>query len=142
MSQRALVVSIVAILVFVVTTLFAADHLANRINGAAPVCNCPAPSAAETDRFNHAMAFAIYSTLDEANTRELIVASRQHPDLAPELRYRAFSQSIHLHRTYKNIVPGMMKITPLAEDAFYASDFAALRDRYQREHPLDHDPIE
>jgi hypothetical protein len=142
MSQRSLVVSIIAIIVFAVTTLYAADHVAGRINGSAPVCNCPSSAPAETDRFDHAMAFAIYSELDEANTRDLVVASRQHPELAPELRYHAFSQAIHLHRSFNNVAPGLLRTTPLADDPFFATDFAALRDRYQREHPNDHDPIE
>ena len=143
MSQRATVISIIAILAFVGTTLFAADHIAGRMNNAQPVLNCPqAQSAPETDRFNHAMAYAIYSSLDQANTRELIIATKQHPDLAPELRYQSFAQTVHLHRSFKNLVPGMMKITPLAEDPFFTTDFIGLRDRYQREHPADHDPIE
>jgi hypothetical protein len=40
------------------------------------------------------------------------------------------------------VAPGLLRTTPLADDPFFATDFAALRDRYQREHPNDHDPIE
>lgn len=142
MSQRAFILSIVAIIAFVGTTLYAADHVAGRMSGVSPVCNCTPAAAAETDPFEHAMAFAIYSELNEANTRELIVASRAHPDLAPELRYQSFSQSVHIHRSLGRLAPGSLKFVPLAEDAFFASDFTTLRDRYQREHPTEKDAIE
>ena len=143
MSQRAFILSIVAIVSFVATTLYAADQIAGRVSSVSPVCNCQQPAAApDTDRFNHAMAFAVYSELNEANTRDLVIASREHPDLAPELRYQAFSAAVNLHRSFQHVDPGAFKHVALGQDPFFAADFAALKDRYQREHPTDKEPIE
>lgn len=143
MSQRAFILSIIAIVAFVATTLYAADHIAGRVSNVAPVCNCQQPAAApETDRFNHAMAFAIYMELNAANTRDLLIATREHPDLAPELRYQAFSAAVNLHRSLQRVDPGAFKQVPLAQDPFFAADFAALKARYEREHPTEKGPIE
>jgi len=95
-----------------------------------PVCN-----ATKAVRQIRAVGCAHETVVARAKTCE-------HPDLAPELRYQAFNQAIHLHRSFENVAAGLLKTQPLAQDPFFASDFAALRDRYQREHPNDHDPIE
>ena len=142
MSQRAFILSILAIVAFVATTLYSADLVAGRMSGMSSTCSCPAQTPPEPDRFEHAMAYAIHSNLDEANSRELLIAMREHPDLAPDLRYQAFESAIHLHRSLGRSAPGMFKFEPVADDPLFKADFAALRDRYQREHPADHDTIQ
>ena len=142
MSQRAFVLSIIAIVAFVGTILYSADLIAGRVGAVSPTCSCPAPSPAEPDRFEHAMAYAIHSNLDQANTRELLIAMRTHPELASDLRYQAFESELHLHRSLNRSAPGMFKYEPLASNSLFAADFDSLRDRYQREHPTDKDPIE